>query len=97
MCFVLFVCFASRRRHTRFALVTGVQTCALPICSLELPISDSGRAVFETATNAGRLSVSGAPAGSISGALVEDEVSFANFPQYGVQLDFDALDPMNYT
>src|SRR3546814_2756692 len=23
--------FASRRRHTRFALVTGVQTCALPI------------------------------------------------------------------
>src|SRR3546814_12475064 len=26
------VCFfSSRRRHTRFALVTGVQTCALPI------------------------------------------------------------------
>src|SRR3546814_18080397 len=24
-------CFASRRRHTRCALVTGVQTCALPI------------------------------------------------------------------
>src|SRR3546814_4132750 len=23
--------FSSRRRHTRFALVTGVQTCALPI------------------------------------------------------------------
>src|SRR3546814_13848415 len=23
---------ASRRRHTRCALVTGVQTCALPIC-----------------------------------------------------------------
>src|SRR3546814_2756098 len=28
--FVLFVC-SSRRRHTRCALVTGVQTCALPI------------------------------------------------------------------
>src|SRR3546814_1076417 len=28
--FVL-VLFASRRRHTRCALVTGVQTCALPI------------------------------------------------------------------
>src|SRR3546814_8991410 len=27
---VLF-CFSSRRRHTRCALVTGVQTCALPI------------------------------------------------------------------
>src|SRR3546814_16807636 len=25
------LCFSSRRRHTRCALVTGVQTCALPI------------------------------------------------------------------
>src|SRR3546814_7526341 len=32
MCFHLFF-FSSRRRHTRCALVTGVQTCALPICS----------------------------------------------------------------
>src|SRR3546814_11733595 len=33
-CVVVFVFFffASRRRHTRCALVTGVQTCALPIC-----------------------------------------------------------------
>src|SRR3546814_5558124 len=30
---VLFYFFcSSRRRHTRCALVTGVQTCALPIC-----------------------------------------------------------------
>src|SRR3546814_1945511 len=29
-CSVLFF-FSSRRRHTRCALVTGVQTCALPI------------------------------------------------------------------
>src|SRR3546814_3136332 len=33
--FVFIVCcfffFSSRRRHTRCALVTGVQTCALPI------------------------------------------------------------------
>src|SRR3546814_4209562 len=27
--------FSSRRRHTRCALVTGVQTCALPISSLK--------------------------------------------------------------
>src|SRR3546814_8727014 len=32
LCCVLLVFFASRRRHTRCALVTGVQTCALPIC-----------------------------------------------------------------
>src|SRR3546814_10683469 len=31
-CIILFVfCFSSRRRHTRCALLTGVQTCALPI------------------------------------------------------------------
>src|SRR3546814_9135128 len=30
--FLLFL--SSRRRHTRCALVTGVQTCALPICLL---------------------------------------------------------------
>src|SRR3546814_7160256 len=31
---MVFYCFffSSRRRHTRCALVTGVQTCALPIC-----------------------------------------------------------------
>src|SRR3546814_6749048 len=29
-----FFFFSSRRRHTRCALVTGVQTCALPILSV---------------------------------------------------------------
>src|SRR3546814_7244064 len=29
--FCIFFFFSSRRRHTRCALVTGVQTCALPI------------------------------------------------------------------
>ena len=28
---MLIFCFSSRRRHTRCADVTGVQTCALPI------------------------------------------------------------------
>src|SRR3546814_3170347 len=32
-CVVSFFFFSSRRRHTRCALVTGVQTCALPICA----------------------------------------------------------------
>src|SRR3546814_2158764 len=36
-CILLF--FSSRRRHTRCALVTGVQTCALPIWSRS---SDNG-------------------------------------------------------
>src|SRR3546814_5177977 len=33
---IFFFIFSSRRRHTRCALVTGVQTCALPICILTL-------------------------------------------------------------
>src|SRR3546814_9487881 len=32
--FLLFFFFSSRRRHTRCALVTGVQTCALPIWAI---------------------------------------------------------------
>src|SRR3546814_610876 len=33
--FLLFFFFSSGRRHTRCALVTGVQTCALPICAFD--------------------------------------------------------------
>src|SRR3546814_17005485 len=37
ICFlVVFFFFSSRRRHTRCALVTGVQTCALPIYPIHL-------------------------------------------------------------
>src|SRR3546814_3065633 len=36
MCYLLLFFFSSRRRHTRCALVTGVQTCALPICAARL-------------------------------------------------------------
>src|SRR3546814_12489345 len=38
MCFD--VCFSSRRRHTRCALVTGVQTCALPIWAETLKLTN---------------------------------------------------------
>src|SRR3546814_13088160 len=34
---VYFFFFSSRRRHTRCALVTGVQTCALPISARPAP------------------------------------------------------------
>src|SRR3546814_10378643 len=39
ICFVFF--FSSRRRHTRCALVTGVQTCALPIWIRKTYMSDA--------------------------------------------------------
>src|SRR3546814_14900385 len=44
-CFVFFF-FSSRRRHTRCALVTGVQTCALPICGLTLAKDATGDEIF---------------------------------------------------
>src|SRR3546814_17294817 len=37
--------FSSRRRHTRCELVTGVQTCALPICArVRLAFAPAGMA-----------------------------------------------------
>src|SRR3546814_6394078 len=37
------ICFFSRRRrHTRCALVTGVQTCALPIYRMSTPFGING-------------------------------------------------------
>src|SRR3546814_14885540 len=46
LCLLICFFFSSRRRHTRCALVTGVQTCALPICPAATmkvagPISDA--------------------------------------------------------
>src|SRR3546814_6599217 len=50
-CFVV----SSRRRHTRCALVTGVQTCALPIsrmaaCHAKAHLGEVGRDVSRHAT-----------------------------------------------
>src|SRR3546814_4695259 len=53
MCSSFIFFFSSRRRHTRCALVTGVQTCALPICGVGstaiLMAKDIGATVFATA------------------------------------------------
>src|SRR3546814_15520998 len=56
-------CFSSRRRHTRCAVVTGVQTCALPICL-------SGYLVFVAAVFVGHavsLRANGVPAPAADG------------------------------
>src|SRR3546814_2119270 len=47
-----FFFFSSRRRHTRCALVTGVQTCALPISFLP-----SGPGAIEILSGGAALSV----------------------------------------
>src|SRR3546814_1282304 len=53
---MLFFVFSSRRRHTRCALVTGVQTCALPILATralaEPTLWDAGTHLMQRASPA---------------------------------------------
>src|SRR3546814_1334519 len=69
MCF-----FAGRRRHTCGALVTGVQTCALPICAPPSATIDALRALSADAlVAAGDVRTPGAMVGPIlDGELVRE-------------------------
>src|SRR3546814_19452549 len=70
-----FVFFSSRRRHTRCALVTGVQTCALPI-SAEPIIAAVQAAVFAFWLGTGTLTTIGStPLAIMAGALVAAPVA----------------------
>src|SRR3546814_7006911 len=73
----LLVCFffSSRRRHTSCALVTGVQTCALPIYEPPEKIliqaaarhmSEGGRVINIGSTNADRMPFAGGAAYAMS-------------------------------
>src|SRR3546814_10255193 len=70
--------FSSRRRHTICALVTGVQTCALPICPLvralvpDAEIIDRPR--FSTLSYAGSKKLSRLPKRSAVVAFSAEEV-----------------------
>src|SRR3546814_6140971 len=63
ICSFFFFFFSSRRRHTRCALVTGVQTCALPILSGEIVImsllNEAGFQKRKKAARSGRLAERG--------------------------------------
>src|SRR3546814_9690870 len=57
-CCALVFFFSSRRRHTRCALVTGVQTCALPISRRSPSVSprqEDGRSYGAVATASSRM------------------------------------------
>ncbi|MBU0807366.1 MAG: flagellar hook-associated protein 3 [Gammaproteobacteria bacterium] len=72
--------------------------------SLNVPISDSGKKVFQNITNAERVasSLTVSPTGStlsVSNALVQDEVSFAAtpaFPDAGISVVFGNPDAASY-
>src|SRR3546814_16858473 len=62
--------FASRRRHTSCALVTGVQTCALPISHPASSVADAAKAYFFAAAFlAGAFFATGLSAAALAGAF----------------------------
>src|SRR3546814_4822030 len=77
----MFFFFSSRRRHTRCALVTGVQTCALPICLSQTALDDA--AAFQ------------APGGGMTFFVPEDRYQSPYLSAY-TALAFGWLQSMGY-
>src|SRR5213078_5420210 len=72
--------FSSRRRHTRFELVTGVQTCALPISLLRAGLTVSlvtfaacGGSEQPTAPAATPTTVAKPPVAAVTTTTLEEE------------------------
>src|SRR3546814_8073843 len=63
--------FSSRRRHTSGALVTGVQTCALPIAAVVS--GEVGRSLFHSAR---KLGLSGNNIRSITDDIFKYDINF---------------------
>src|SRR3546814_8361841 len=77
VCLYFYLClcffFSSRRRHTRCALVTGVQTCALPICEAKTGSVDGLRRRRGRARDRRPSPLRLRGAGSIRGELVRQK------------------------
>src|SRR3546814_19227867 len=87
MC-VFYFFFSSRRRHTRCALVTGVQTCALPI--------SLGTGAAINLANGGTLSYTGVGASSNRTWSANGAVGISNDGTGALALGGDfAFDPLN--
>src|SRR3546814_1534062 len=83
MCLVVVVFFfSSRRRHTRCALVTGVQTCALPISTrtgrsaeLRAKLADQGLTALSVPEAFGGIGL-----GDLDWVLVHQELGYFAIP-----------------
>src|SRR3546814_10728030 len=78
LCLVLFVCLSSGRRHTRCALVTGVQTCALPISTTNAVIladlaagATSVALRFDAAGRLGHTALTDAASAGTGGVMID--------------------------
>src|SRR3546814_15198408 len=99
--------FSSRRRHTRCALVTGVQTCALPISrsvgelrfdgTAAEPLADDGGVATARLRAAGRVILAAASLGA-GQAMNDKAVEYAGQrEQFGSLLgSFQAVKPSCY-
>src|SRR3546814_4369697 len=77
MCGLCCFFFSSRRRHTRCALVTGVQTCALPISQAVAVAVASGDADFGiTAFTGGFFNLAGKGALKVIAAQSREEKGY---------------------
>src|SRR3546814_12496499 len=88
--YVMFFC-SSRRRHTRCALVTGVQTCALPISNFieetlryESPLRSQFRMAKVRTTVAGVDIPAGSTMMLLPGAANRDPKLFENPAEFDV-------------
>src|SRR3546814_250736 len=94
---LLFFFFSSRRRHTRCALVTGVQTCALPIShESRIPHPQSRNKQYAGA-NRQRIEQSERHRMSNQGKIVQiiGAVVDVEFPRESVPRVYDALKVQN--
>src|SRR3546814_6495252 len=85
--------FSSRRRHTRCALVTGVQTCALPIYDTRMVrVQRQGKTSFY-------MKSTGEEAVAVAAALALDnaDMCFPTYRQQGLLIarDWPLTDMMN--
>src|SRR3546814_1698887 len=81
--------FSSRRRHTRCALVTGVQTCALPISRARTLVIEPSREGRDALTADIRAAL------SQSGALTGPAVTVQSIANKGLTRA-EARDPLSY-
>src|SRR3546814_3831348 len=81
--------FSSRRRHTRCALVTGVQTCALPISRARTLVIEPSREGRDALTADIRAAL------SQSGALTGPAVTVQSLANQGLTRA-EARDPLSY-